>query len=189
MILNDPEIREILKQYLKRLPVKPTAILDELHIHRGNAIADVVAVYNAPHCYEIKGDNDVISRIEKQGKYYDLAFNKITLVTTSKHEKNALKTAPSHWGILIIENLENKIRIKHLKKAKRNPFFDKNIAIQTLWRNEMLSIIEENNLDISLKLNKIDLASNLAKQLNIQTIHNSLAKKLIERTAFKIQNF
>lgn len=188
MILNDPEIREILKQYLNRRSIKPTAIVDELHIHRGNAIADVVAVYNTSHCYEIKGDNDAISRIEKQGKFYDLAFNKITLVTTIKHEKLALKKAPSHWGILIVESSEDTIKIKHLKKAKRNPYFDKSIAIQTLWRNEMLSIIKENNLDISLKLNKLDLASNLAQKLKTQKIHNSLAKKLIERSAIKIEN-
>ncbi|MDC5522402.1 sce7726 family protein [Acinetobacter baumannii] len=188
MPLNDPEIRKILKEYLLRLPAKPKAILDELHVHRGNAIADVVALYNEPHCYEIKGDNDCISRLEKQGYYYNLAFNKITLVTTPKHLSNAQKKAPSHWGILIISEIENQIKIKHLRKASNNPLFKKEVAIQTLWREEMLSIIEEHKLDISIKLNKLDLATSLASHLNKEMIYSNISKILTARSATKIRS-
>lgn len=186
MTLNDPDIRDILKKYLTRRPIKPQAILDELHVHRGNAIADVVAVYKEPHCYEIKGDNDCISRIDRQGYFYDLTFNKITLVTTIKHKANAVKKAPSHWGILIVSMNDGKVILKHERKAKYNPFSNKAIAIQTLWRNEMLSIIQEHDLDISIKLNKIDLAKNLALHLDKVTIHHDVAKKLVARTIIKI---
>lgn len=188
MALNDPEIRKILKEHLLKLPTKPKAIIDELHVHRGNAIADVVAVYKEPHCYEIKGDNDSISRLEKQGYYYNLAFTKITLVTTPKHLKNATRKAPAHWGILVISEKETEIKIKHIRKASNNPLFDKKIAIQTLWRNEMLSIIYEHKLDISIKLNKSDLAMNLASQLNKETIHFNISKILTARSLSKIQS-
>lgn len=186
MIFNDPEIREILKNYLSRLPIQPKAIIDELHVHRGNAIADVVAIYKEPHCYEIKGDNDSIQRIEKQGHFYNLAFNKITLVTTIKHKQNALKLAPVHWGIIIVSSKNEKTIVKHERKASYNPYFNKAIAIQTLWRDEMLSMVQEHGLNISQKLNKLDLAANLALHLDKETVHNDLAKKLVARTILKI---
>lgn len=188
MIFNDPEIREILKNYLTRLPIKPRLVIEELHIHRGNAIADVVALYKETHGYEIKGDNDNINRIKKQGHFYDLAFKKITLVTTTKHKRNALKNAPLHWGILIINFKKNKVIIKHERKASHNPHFSKSVAIQTLWRNEMLSMVKEHNLDISTKLNKIDLATKLASHLDKQTIHHDVANKLVSRKSQTLKN-
>ncbi|MGR2946166.1 sce7726 family protein [Vibrio vulnificus] len=188
MTLNDPEIRIALKEYLLRLPTKPQVILEELHVHKGNAIADLVAVYKEPHCYEIKGDNDNITRIEKQGFFYNLVFNKITLVTTQKHLNNALSKAPAHWGIIVVSRDDCKFKIKHHRKASNNPFFNKEKAIQTLWRQEMISIIQEQKLDISLKLNKTDLASNLASLLNKGTIHTNVAKMLTARSFAKAQS-
>lgn len=178
MVLNDPEIRAALKEYLMRLPKKPNAILDELHVHKGNAIADVVAIYKEPHCYEIKGDNDSIVRIERQGHYYDLVFNRITLFTTKKHLNNAMKKAPKHWGVSVVSHDGKKYKIEHHRKASNNPFYNKEKAMQTLWRPEMLSIIHEHKLNISTKLNKNELASQLAMSLNKDVVNATLAKLL-----------
>ncbi|MGL4484085.1 MAG: sce7726 family protein, partial [Anaerovoracaceae bacterium] len=188
MILNDPEIRVALKEYLFRLPKRPKAILEELHVHKGNAIADVVAIYSEPHCYEIKGDNDNITRIEKQGFYYDLVFNKITIVTTQKHLKNALNKAPAHWGVCVASHDGFKFKITNHRKTSNNPYYNKEKAMQTLWRQEMLSIIQEDKLDVSMKLNKAELASSLALLLNKNTINTRLATLLAARTEVKTQN-
>ena len=185
MILNDPEIRIALKEYLMRLPKKPNAILEELHVHKGNAIADVVAIYKEPHCYEIKGDNDNIKRIERQGYFYDLVFNKITLFTTKKHLNNAMKKTPKHWGISIVSYDCNKFKIQHYRKASNNPFDNKEKAMQTLWRHEMISIIEEHGLNIPTKLNKSELASQLAISLNKHEVNSTLAKLLEMRFTTK----
>ena len=54
MTLNDSEIRRSLIQKLNNQAKQPKAILEELRVHNGNAIADVVAIHNNAHCYEIK---------------------------------------------------------------------------------------------------------------------------------------
>jgi hypothetical protein len=143
--LNDKDIRKPLVDKLNSLSIKPKAIIEELRVHNGNAIADVVALYKDAHCFEIKGDGDKVERIVKQGSYYDLSFRKITLVTTKKHLPKAEKIAPSYWGIMIAESSDSDVVIKYYRPAKLNPNFEKNIALLTLWKNEMLDLIVSDN--------------------------------------------
>ena len=109
--LNDVSIRKSLILKLKNQAVRPKAIIEELRVHNGKAIADVVALYAEAHCFEIKGDGDKIERMLKQGKYYNLSFRKITVITTLKHLKKALSLAPTYWGIMIAEEQADEIKI------------------------------------------------------------------------------
>lgn len=143
--LNDKQIREHLIEKLSRQPVQPKAIIEELRIHNGNAIADVVALYRDAHCFEIKSDLDKIERVVDQGKYYDLSFRKITLVTTRKHIKKALSLAPHHWGIILAEEKHDSISFRTVRSAVTNSSFDKERALMTLWKREMLSLVDQEN--------------------------------------------
>ena len=91
MNLNDTNIREALLRKLGRQTRRPRAVLQELHVHNGRAIADVVTLHSEAHCYEIKGATDRIARITVQGKYYNAVFRRITLVTTECNLRRALK--------------------------------------------------------------------------------------------------
>ncbi len=53
--LNDKLIREALLKRLSNFTISPRTIIQELRIHNGNVIAEVVTVHSYPHCYEIKG--------------------------------------------------------------------------------------------------------------------------------------
>lgn len=144
MKLNDKEIRTALKLKLQSQPSKPKAIIEELQVCNGNAIADVVALYNEAHCYEIKGRNDKVERIATQGRYYDSSFRRITLVTTENHLSKALLISPEYWGIVVAtENNSDTISFRHERGAKVNPNFCKERALLTLWKSEMLSILNE----------------------------------------------
>ena len=183
MKLNDPEIRFALLNYLGNLRFKPSKILEELHIHRGNAIADVVALHQEPHCYEIKGDNDNILRLKKQGYFYDQAFRKITLVTTKKQLKRALVITPQYWGIVIADLNQNRVKLKPYRRAKISPYFNKEIAIQTLWRDEMLRMIINSNLNVDMKLNKAILAKDIALKSTIKNVQETISKSLSQRNS------
>jgi len=143
MILNDSEIREALIDKLNNQAKKPHAIVEELRVRNGNAIADVVALYKDAHCYEIKGVNDKIERIITQGSYYDTAFKKITLVTTENHISKAFEIAPDHWGIVKASVCKEEVKLCSIRRAKTNPYFSKELAALTLWKSEMLELIEE----------------------------------------------
>ncbi|GAB3108284.1 sce7726 family protein [Aestuariicella hydrocarbonica] len=181
MPLNDPVIRATLKQHLLKLRAKPRAIIDELHVHKGNAIADVVAIYKEPHCFEIKGETDNVKRIIRQGKFFNLSFKKITLITTKNHLANALKTAPDFWGVMIAYEKDGDIKLKYYRKAENNPCFDKEIALYTLWRQEMLDLSNIKKIELSKRINKQSIANEIANHLSGKEVSSSIANFLLER--------
>lgn len=185
MKLNDREIRSALLAYLSGLVHKPSRVFEELHIHKGNAIADVVALHKEPHCYEIKGENDNISRLKKQGFYYDQAFRKITLVTTQNKLNKALEVCPSYWGIIVADTDGEAVKLKPYRRAKISPSYSKEVALQTLWKDEMLRMAEECHLDINKKLNKVSLAKDIALRTTISSVQQTISKTLKHRTVLK----
>ncbi|MEN3159965.1 sce7726 family protein [Alkalimonas sp. NCh-2] len=143
MRLNDLEIRKALINKLETQTVKPRAIVEELRVYNGNAIADVVALYSEAHCYEIKGEDDKVERVLVQSKYYNSSFRKITLVTTVNHIEKATSICPDYWGIVVAFSENEAVKFRHIRGAKTNPDFSKELALLTLWKSEMLSILEE----------------------------------------------
>ncbi len=143
MTLNDATIREALLLKLERHTSRPRAVLQELHVHSGKAIADIVTLHSEAHCYEIKGATDRIERIAAQGAFYNTAFRRITLVTTDCKLRRALKLAPSFWGIIVAVEDADTIRFRHARAARLNPDFEKQSAAMILWKSEMLELVSE----------------------------------------------
>ena len=143
MVLNDATIREALLSKLERQKSRPRAVLQELHVHNGKAIADVVSLHSEAHCYEIKGATDRVERIAAQGVFYNAAFRRITLVTTDCNLRRALRLAPRFWGIMVAIGDGEAVRFRHVRAAKLNPNFEKQSAAMTLWKSEMLELVSE----------------------------------------------
>ncbi len=139
--LNDARIRDALLRELGRQKEPPRAVLEELHVQNGSAIADVVTLHSEAHCYEIKGATDRIERIVVQGTYYNAAFRRITLVTTECKLRRALELAPTFWGIMVAIEDEGTIGFRHLRPAQVNPCFERQSAAMTLWKSEMLELV------------------------------------------------
>lgn len=185
--LNDSSIRERLRNHILSLEKKPSGIIEEYHIHHGNAIADVVALYKTPHCFEIKGEGDKISRIARQSIFYEKTFRKITLVTTEKQIKPAVAITPPHWGILVAKNSKNHIKLYYFRKAKNNPNYDKYFSLISLWKSELFEIAEKNSIKIDLKSNKKSIASLLSQLLTCEDTNRLVSLSLSER--IKKQNY
>lgn len=141
MELNDARIRAALLRKLARQKARPRGVLEELHVHNGRAIADVVTLHAEAHCYEIKGDTDRIERIVAQGAYYNAAFRRITLVTTDCNLRRARRLAPRFWGIIVAVDEGEGVRFRHVRAARLNPKFEKKTAAMTLWKSEMLELV------------------------------------------------
>jgi len=130
--LNDASIRKALLLKLERQRIRPRAVLQELHVHNGKAIADVVTLHSEAHCYEIKGATDRIERITAQGVYYNVAFRRITLVTTECNLRQALRLAPRFWGILVATADGEAVRFRHVRAASRRA---RSVNRGGCWRN------------------------------------------------------
>lgn len=126
-------------------PASPRAIIEELWVHNGNAIADVVALESEAHCYEIKGCNDKVGRILVQGGFYNACFRRITLVTTDRGLPRSLEVSPQFWGLMVARIEGKEVRVHEIRKAKNNPNFSKRLAVLTLWRSEMLDLLQDHS--------------------------------------------
>ena len=167
-ILLDKDIREIFSTHHTRRYPKSN-LLNEVRINNGLAIADLVSIgVKSTHCYEIKSDRDKIARALEQSKYYDLVFNKISLITTYAQYEKAIYTIPSYWGIVIVGN-NPKNKVHYFRKAEISPLFCKQKALYTLWRDELLKIM-------------------LIKNITEKSINRSSRSKLIETLCDNLSN-
>ncbi|MEN5208090.1 sce7726 family protein [Stenotrophomonas terrae] len=181
--LADKRIRFALKSHLARSA--PVAILDEVRVHNGNAIADVVTVDEvAAHCYEIKGEGDEIRRIVRQGSFYDLAFIRTTLVTTHNHLSTATSLAPEHWGILLASEGKTDVVFRRIRAAKRSPHFNKEVALLTLWRSELISLCNPSD-DQLKKMSREKLAAKIAIERPLKEITYHIGNLLVKRQTNK----
>ena len=169
-ILNDAQIRPVLIAYFERKGYDTFEIMQELHVHKSFAIADVVTLRKESHCYEIKGDGDKIKRILTQGKFYEKSFRRITVVTTEKHKQKALEIAPEFWGVMVtgVDSV-GEVSIKMIRRAKINPHFDTNMALQTLWKSELIELMPVKNKSLQRKKREtlIEMLAESKKKLEV----------------------
>lgn len=180
--LTDTEIRRRLILSLKRRSHIPSAILEEVHVCNGNAIADVVAVYKKMHCYEIKGESDSINRINRQSLFYDQAFPLISLITTTNHLKKATRITPNHWGILLAyQSSDGGVNLKYVRAAVRNPLYRPEIALLSLWRSELIKLAS-NTSALLTKMNRQTIAAHIASSTPIKRINERVGEALVARS-------
>jgi hypothetical protein len=181
--LKDKEIRHALLANLGRRANLPRATLEEVHVCNGNAIADVVAVYKAMHCYEIKGETDSINRVVRQSQFYDQAFPLISLVTTTNHIRRAEIIVPKHWGIVLANSSPNaSVTFKHVRGAIRNPSYHPEIALLSLWRSELIKFPNLSNASLE-RMNRQKIAALIASSIPARVINELVGQVLAARNS------
>lgn len=182
-MLKDAEIRNALVQHLNTRFPRPARVMQELHVHNGNAIADVVAFYKQMHCYEIKGETDSIQRILKQAEVFSHSFPKLTLVLTSKHVCWALRNLPEYWGIMVALEKGDRVVFRYERKASNNPDFVTDKALMMLWRQELLDVSEKMGIALKKSGNRNDFAKALGSTVNKNDALAQIQSSILNRTS------
>ncbi|WEJ61668.1 sce7726 family protein [Thiomicrorhabdus lithotrophica] len=184
--LNDAVIRQYLIQRFESGGLEPFEIMQELHVCGSQAIADVVTLRDESHCYEIKGETDKVQRILAQGAHYNKAFRRITLVTTANHLNKALQLAPPWWGIMLAKQSKQcGVVITSVRKDKVNPEFDSIWALYTLWKDELLQLLE-NPMPKDKRRNMTDIATMIAENNKKLEVSKQVAVMLSYRHKLKM---
>lgn len=181
-VLTDKHLREALLCHLQNRPVAPRAVLQELRVHNGNAVADVVAVNRIAHCYELKGETDNLSRVLRQASFYDQAFQRVTLVTTPKHVAQALLIVPAYWGVMVADDSGSGVALRYLRKSSTSPAFDKRAALLTLWRAELVQLCLPDTPKLE-KLSRSGLSEAISARDSAERISQNIAELLCLRHA------
>lgn len=181
MILSDLLIRTELKNFLLNRKYKPRAIIDELRVHNGNAIADLVTIHSKMHCYEIKSDLDSLYRLADQARMYAMTFPFVTVVVSRKHLDGVIKVIPSSCGILCAEFRNGKIKFQYIRKAELNKEINMVGALKMFWRDELCQIYYQiKNMEPKKSYTRDRLILELSDIL-IPSKYFSISSDIIER--------
>ena len=96
------------------------------------------------HGYEIKSENDTLTRLPQQVLIYSSVLDQATLVVAEKHLKRALDVVPDWWGVeLVLSNSKGFPVIETLRLPQDNQNIEAVYVAQLLWRDEVLQFLEE----------------------------------------------
>ena len=97
--------------------------------------------------------------------------------------QEALEKTPKFWGIVVAYEIRGIVKFKYVRKTSTNPFFNKELALATLWKSELTNVNEELSLDIPEKINKRDFALELSERMNKIQTNRWIAESLLSRLA------
>lgn len=180
-MLNDKKIREALINRLINKKLAKTDIFEEIAVKRGLGIADVLANFKTPHCYEIKSDVDSLTRLKSQSVYFSEVFKKVTLITTKKHVSKAEVIIPDWWGILIAEEKCEKVTLKLHRKSKINPTNTTVNLLSMLWNGELRAALSAKNLNFKSSDNRYSLVEKLASATTQKDAEKIFVKIMSDR--------
>lgn len=147
MALDDKQIRRALLRELSK--DEELEIYQEFVLPSSKARADIVTVGEIFTGYEIKSDKDSLQRLSTQIPEYDVYLEKNYIVVGEKYSSKIKNYIPEYWGIIVVsgsevEDLENnQLKIKTIRKAKKNPLWDFNEFLFFLPANDIKMIAKE----------------------------------------------
>ena len=147
MALDDKQIRQALLGELSK--DKELEIYQELVLPSSKARADIVTVGEIFTGYEIKSDKDSLQRLSTQIPEYDIYLEKNYIVVGEKYSSKIKNYIPEYWGIIVVSESEkrvaanNQLKIKTIRKAKKNPLWNFNEFLFFLPANDIKTIVKE----------------------------------------------
>jgi hypothetical protein len=131
-------IRDLLMAQIRRQ--SPAArLVPEMGVCQGMARIDLAAIGDRLDGYEIKGERDDLSRLAGQAEAYGQVFDRLTLVTSGRHLRDADESLPEWWGLSVVDVEARAIRPVRLPAA--NPTRDPHAMVRLLWREETVDAL------------------------------------------------
>jgi hypothetical protein len=127
-----------------------TLVVEELGLCEGEARVDIAVVNGCIHGFEIKSEQDTLKRLSGQVFIYSRVLDRITLVVSEIHLREALTVIPSWWGVLLVRENKGQITFAQKRKGRQNPNLDPFAIAQLLWRREAYEALRQRNLHTGL---------------------------------------
>jgi hypothetical protein len=182
--LRDPHIRGPLDQWIRaqHSSCAETEILHELKMPRPSARIDI-AVINGELCgFEIKSDVDSLTRLSRQGRAFSAVFDRVAIVTTSRHISAAINEIPSWWGVLRVEVIGQKTSFFPEREPGENPSPDGRALLHMLSRRELVELLQQIEPREGLRAARRDaLVDAIASDLPASVVREEVRMKLKER--------
>ncbi|MBK8088087.1 MAG: sce7726 family protein [Chitinophagaceae bacterium] len=137
----------VIRQAFHKSVLKPahedaaTFVVDELGLKNGEIRADIAVLNGKLVGYEIKTENDTLTRLPAQVTAYNEVFDKAYIIISKNHLEKALETIPEWWGIYMIKvNSDSQYFFSCVRNAKINRQIKSFSLSQLLWKAEALEV-------------------------------------------------
>lgn len=123
-------------------------IVDELKVSFGSGRIDVAVINGRIEGYEIKSDKDKLDRLSRQASMFGAVADRMTLVVGQRHLDKAVAAVPDWWGVIVCSSgPDGNGVLKRVRRGRLNRKLDKTALIETLERDELVSMLASANLD------------------------------------------
>lgn len=139
-MLDDLAIRAVLDSRLhRRYGSDPdVTIRHELGVESGNRRIDVAVLNGHLAGWEIKSDEDTLSRLPAQAESFGRVMDYLTLVTTDKYLHQCGTILPEWWGLTEAIQGPCGVRLVVRRAPRINRLTDPFSLAQLLWRDEVM---------------------------------------------------
>lgn len=149
--MTERAIRLALIERVKKQNRNPdTKFVEELSLCTGSARIDLAVINGHIQGFEIKSADDTLRRLPAQRDVYNLVFEFVSIVATNEHIEKIRSTVPAWWGLIEAYETAGTIKLRVLRRRKRNPAFTPYAMAQLLWRNETLDALCQLGADSGL---------------------------------------
>jgi len=124
-----------------------TLVIDELGLKHGRKRADIAVINGHLNGYEIKGDEDSLSRLSGQVEAYSAVFDRAIVVVANRHLRTVQAILPPWWGVVVCKEGPRKgVLFETIRRATINMGVDSFSVAQLLWRKEAVEILASRGL-------------------------------------------
>jgi hypothetical protein len=138
---GDPEVRQLLKEYLHAIhDGTDTLVLEELGLCQGDVRVDVASVNGEFAGFEIKSPSDTLARWPNQQRIYSRVVDRAWLVAPIKTLEKA--RMPRWWGQIAVFDSDDKLALRVVRAAQLNPSADALSIARLLWHDEAIDALK-----------------------------------------------
>ena len=144
LLSTDGMIRSALRDFIvSEEPTFHCCVIEEFGVFGGSVRADLAALGEISHGYEIKSCSDTLKRLQSQVEAYGAVFERATLVSSKRHLPEARALLPKWWGIVAVEvEAEGQVKLTRTRRSNPNPQQDRFALASLLWRDEALYLLD-----------------------------------------------
>ncbi len=164
-----------------------TRYVDELGLC-GTVRVDVAVVNGTLSGYELKSDRDTLRRLPTQIEYYSKVLDHATLVVGEEHyvRTNGMPNLPLSWGIIVASPRLSDVHLEEVRAAEMSERLDPFAIAQLLWRDEVLSELDERDAAGGMRSKPRRLLSDrLARLLELDELRSVVRERLKARATWR----
>lgn len=182
--MRDADVRAAVRKELARDHAgdNNTCIVEEMGVWSGSARIDLAVINGELAGYELKSDRDTLERLPSQVEFYNLLFDRVTLVAGGRHARKAFLLIPDWWGRVVAEMTSDGVVLHHERRPTLNPNIDADVLAQMLWKDEAIAVLESLGMAKGWRSKRTrQIHERLARELDVRELAAHVREALKRR--------